>query len=230
MHKINKTYGWNTFMVNIVRQFNEINTYLTETQSELFKKNDLESFYEYLTKTQVIRTWKVEKKITQLEKETDLQLKKWTQSRRNHPSSNKQIQIQDRTQIIHRAKNFKLATKILTITAIALACLAIISTILIFASPITFLITSLIIKPLFVITFISIQLLKLFSERVRRHKRVISNQNFQDFIHRYLIQRLDFKPNRLDLLDANVHRIFSYWKKEAKSLLSHALNHKYLGE
>lgn len=217
-------------MVNIVRQFSEISVYLTETQSELLKKNDLESFYEYLTKTQVIRTWKVKKKITQLEKEIDLQLKKWTQSRTNHSSSSKQILVQDRTQIIHRAKKFKLATKILTITAIALACLAIISTILIFASPITFLVTSLIIKPLFVITFISVQLLKLFSERIRRHKRVISNQNFQDFIHRYLIQRLDFKPTPLDLLDANVHRIFSYWKKEAKSLLNHAFYHKYIGE
>lgn len=217
-------------MVNILRQFSEINTYLTHTQHELLKRNDLESFYDYLTKTHVTRTWKVEKKITQLERDTDLQLKKWTKSKKVPSNSSSLKNVQDRTQIIQRARKFKLATKILTIAAIALACLAIISTILIFASPITFLITSLIIKPLFIITFISIQLIKLFSERVRRQKRVILNQNFQDFIDRYLIQRLAFNPTHLDLLDANLHRIFSNWKKEAKSLLNHALNHKYIGE
>lgn len=57
----------------------------------------------------------------------------------------------------------------------------------------------------------------LFSKTLRE-KRVCTSVNFQEFVNKYVIEKNQFIPDYVHLIDGKLHDIYLEWKKQAKAI------------
>lgn len=206
-------------MSTFINQFDQINNNLINTRSQLILPQSIGQFYGRLHASGAIRAWDQSQKIEVLEIKIVNKLRHWCEEKNSSPVAVNFNTAQDRAVLIREAKSIKLSIKLSIIAAIFFtALLSFLVPFSLIGGPISFCVTlmgSLICPIGFYIFAAHLQKSKILLE-----KRVNVSQNFQAFVQRYLIEKIQFVPSRLDLIDSKLHHIYREWKKDAKSLLN----------
>lgn len=174
----------------------------------------------YDLENKVIKFQSRKKSFDALEASTKIKIEKWTESQATKPIQ--QCSIEDRSQIIKKAKWVKLAGKIALVAAISFGVLLGIGVVGLSAFTKGGIVISAAILIKIGIITASVGLLAAISGisavilnhmKVIRQKRLLTSTNFNYFVQTHL------KPNemdRYDLLDTKLHRIYLDWEKTLK--------------
>lgn len=214
-------------MLSLIQRFEQVNDILINTRLQLLPDPQIgvNAFYKRLHDSGAIRAWAQFQKIGKLEGEIEYKLRTWTQRKNPSPEPVNFNTVQAQDALIKKVRIFKLTFKIMCVALVILTSVYVLSIpILLLSAPI--LLPKILIISLSISCSISCCLLfttglMMRTEKLFREKRINVSLNFKGFVRRYLIDRIQFVPSKKDLLDSQLHNIYSNWKKEAKSLLQH---------
>lgn len=207
-------------MPTLIDRFQQVNNQLLNTRQHLQIQRTTSEFYRRLESCNGLNLWKVCQKIHQLEEQVTENLHGWIQHKTPSRNALNFQTVRNKHQLIKKAKIFKLATRIMSIASIILGSLALTFSILSFFFPLTMISTvSLIINPTFLISYIStVVVQEIAGNPIKLRKRTNTSDNFQSFVHRYLVEKLHFTPKPTDLMDPKLHTIYTHWKAKGENI------------